>query len=118
MIEEQNKMEEDDNLFTIFGVFDPENNGFVEGQHIKRSLQCLADVPAEDIDEIIQEARITDDKKISLEGTNVIMDQLSLSVPVWELAFSSNFKAAIARFLGCISFNRQPMYTFVGGTCF
>ena len=68
MIEDLNSAEEDDNLFMIFSVFDPEHNGFIEGKHIKKSLLTLTDVPLEEVDEIIEKARITDDRKISLEG--------------------------------------------------
>ncbi|KAJ7358797.1 hypothetical protein OS493_021576 [Desmophyllum pertusum] len=67
MIEEHNSEEEDDNLFMIFSIFDPEHNGFIEGKHIKKSLLCLTDVPNEEVDEIIQKARITDDRKMTLE---------------------------------------------------
>jgi len=73
MIEERNNLEEDENLFMIFSVFDPENNGFIEGRHIKRSLQSLVDVPAEEIDEIIQKARITDERKIGLEEFSALL---------------------------------------------
>ena len=73
MIEEQNSIEEDENLFMIFGVFDPEDTGFIDGQNIKRSLQSLTDVPAEEIDEIIQKAQITDNRKIGMEGRNNII---------------------------------------------
>ena len=72
MIEEHNSEEEDDNLFMIFSIFDPEHNGFIEGKHIKKSLLCLTDVPNEEVDEIIQKARITDDRKMTLEGKNGI----------------------------------------------
>ena len=65
-------MEEDENLFTIFRVFDPENNGYIEGQHIKRCLRKLDDVPSEEIDEIIQNAKITDDRKFPLEGEDIL----------------------------------------------
>ena len=73
MIEEQNTIEEDENLFTIFGVFDPEDTGFIDGHNIIRSLQSLTDVPAEEIEEIIQRAEITDNRKIGMEGRNVIL---------------------------------------------
>ena len=73
MIEEQNSIEEDENLFTIFGVFDPEDTGFIDGHNIKRSLQSLTDVPAEEIEEIIQRADITDNRKIGMEGKDVIL---------------------------------------------
>ena len=52
----------------IFGVFDPENNGYIDGGHIKRSLQSLVDVSPNEIEDIIQNARITDDRKFALEG--------------------------------------------------
>lgn len=68
IIEDENSMEEDENLFMIFGVFDPENNGYIDGGHIKRSLQSLVDVPQDEIEDIIQNARITDDRKFALEG--------------------------------------------------
>ena len=68
MIEEHNSAEEDDNLFMIFGVFDPEHNGFIEGVHIKKALLSLTDVPVDEVDEILEKARITDERKISLEG--------------------------------------------------
>ena len=70
MIEEHNSAEEDDNLFTIFSVFDPEHNGFIEGQQIKKALLSLTDVPIEEVDEIIEKAGITDERKMSLEGNN------------------------------------------------
>ena len=70
MIEEHNSTEEDDNLFMIFSVFDPEHNGFIEGIHIKKALLSLTDVPIDEVDEIIQKARITDERKMSLEGKN------------------------------------------------
>lgn len=68
IIEDENSIEEDENLFMIFGVFDPENNGYINGGHIKRSLQSLVDVPPDEIEDIIQNARITDDRKFALEG--------------------------------------------------
>ena len=68
MIEEHNSAEDDDNLFIIFSVFDPEHKGFIEGQHIKKALLSLTDVPSEELDEIIEKARITDERRISLEG--------------------------------------------------
>lgn len=68
MIEEQNSIEEDENLFTIFGVFDPEDRGYIEGDNIKKSLLSLTDVPAEEINEIIQAAQISDGRKIGMEG--------------------------------------------------
>lgn len=68
MIEDQNSAEDEDNLFTIFSVFDPEHNGFVEGKNIKKSLLCLDDVPAEELDEILEKAGITDDRKLTMEG--------------------------------------------------
>lgn len=71
MIEDLNSAEEDDNLFMIFSVFDPEHNGFIEGKHIKKSLLTLTDVPLEELDEIIEKARITDERKISLEGEDI-----------------------------------------------
>lgn len=71
IIEEQNSIHEDENLFTIFGVFDPEDNGYIGGATIIRSLQSLTDVPAEEIQEILQKAQITDDRKIGMEGENI-----------------------------------------------
>ena len=68
MIEEHNSAEEDDNLFMIFSVFDPEHNGFIQGVDIKKALLSLTDVPIQEVDEIIENARITDERKISLEG--------------------------------------------------
>jgi len=68
MIEEHNSAEEDDNLFMIFSVFDPEHNGFIEGTHIKKALLSLTDVPIDEVDEIIAKASITDERKMSLEG--------------------------------------------------
>ena len=70
MIEEHNKehLENEDNIAMIFNVFDTENNGFIEGRYIKKSLLCLTDAPVEDIEGIIQEAEITDEKKIILKG--------------------------------------------------
>ena len=68
IIEDENSIEEDENLFMIFGVFDPENNGYIDGGHIKRSLQRLVEVPPDEIEDIIQNARITDDRKFALEG--------------------------------------------------
>ena len=71
MIEEHNSTEEDDNLFMIFSVFDPEHNGLIEGTHIKKALLSLTDVPIDDVDEIIAKASITDERKMSLEGKNL-----------------------------------------------
>ena len=68
MIEEQNNIEEDENLFTIFGVFDPEDRGYIEGESIKKSLLSLTDAPVEEINEILQAAQITDGRKIGMEG--------------------------------------------------
>lgn len=73
MIEEHNSAEEDDNLFMIFSVFDPEHNGFIEGVHIKKALLSLTDVPFDEVDEIIEKARITDERKISLEEFSTLL---------------------------------------------
>ncbi|RMX52883.1 hypothetical protein pdam_00016258 [Pocillopora damicornis] len=73
MIEDQNSAEDEDNLFTIFSVFDPEHNGFVEGKNIKKSLLCLDDVPVEELDEIIQKAGITDDRKLTMEEFSTLL---------------------------------------------
>ena len=70
MIEEHNKehLENEDNIAMIFNIFDTENNGFIEGRYIKKSLLFLTDAPVEDIHGIIQEAEITDEKKITIKG--------------------------------------------------
>lgn len=79
MIEEQNSIEEDENLFTIFGVFDPEDRGYIEGDNIKKSLLSLTDVPAEEINEIIQAAQISDGRKIGMEEFSSLLVPLIFS---------------------------------------
>lgn len=79
IIEEQNSIHEDENLFTIFGVFDPEDNGYIGGATIIRSLQSLTDVPAEEIQEILQKAQITDDRKIGMEEFSSLLVPLIFS---------------------------------------
>ncbi|CAH3172369.1 unnamed protein product [Porites evermanni] len=79
IIEDENSIEEDENLFMIFGVFDPENNGYIDGGHIKRSLQSLVDVPPDEIEDIIQNARITDDRKFALEEFSALLVPLIFS---------------------------------------
>lgn len=79
IIEDENSIEEDENLFMIFDVFDPENNGYIDGGHIKRSLQSLVDVPPDEIEDIIQNARITDDRKFALEEFSALLVPLIFS---------------------------------------
>lgn len=52
----------------FFKVFDSEHRGYIEGKAIKRSLQFLDDVPINEINEILTKTKLTDDRKITIEG--------------------------------------------------
>lgn len=52
----------------IFGVFDFEDRGYIEGESIKKFLLSLIDVFVEEINEILQVVQIIDGRKIGMEG--------------------------------------------------
>ena len=67
-MENYRSQRQDDEAAMFFEVFDSEHRGFIEGKAIKRSFQFLEDVPINDINEILTKTKLTDDKKITLEG--------------------------------------------------
>ena len=52
----------------LFTVFDSDHRGFIEGKTIKRSLHFLEDVPTDEINEILAMTKLSDDRKITIEG--------------------------------------------------
>ena len=69
-MERHSSHRQDDEAALLFAVFDSEHRGFIEGKAIKKSLEFLAldNVPNSEINEILTKTRLTDDKKISIEG--------------------------------------------------
>ena len=72
VMENYRSQRQDDEATMYFKVFDSEHRGFIEGKAIKRSLQFLDDVPISEIDEIVTKMDLTDDKKITIEGKNLL----------------------------------------------
>ena len=62
------KTEETDDLLQVaFAVFDTEHKGFIESKDIERCLQALCDVPRTDVDDIIADARLHENRAIDFE---------------------------------------------------
>ena len=86
-MENYRSQKQDDEATMYFKVFDSEHRGFIEGKAIRRSLQFLDNVPISEIDEIVTKMDLTDDKKITIEGKNLLspsLDDGSKSSPTPE----------------------------------
>ena len=67
-MEDQKKPSEEADLQMAFQVFDTDNKGYVDSKELRRCLLMLRDAPNQELNDLIYQNNLEQDRGISYEG--------------------------------------------------